>query len=122
MIKAGLNVRIPKFYKLPTPRKPKYNEIYWYIHLEQTRKIKLNITIERNSKFTQQSVKEALGKDPHRKAISDVLLKVHQLAIQRRPAAGGHCAFDKPRHPDTAFLGDTQDQTQLLATVVAGRH
>lgn len=28
MIKAGLNVRIPKFYKLPTPRKPKYNEIY----------------------------------------------------------------------------------------------
>lgn len=28
MIKSGLNVRIPKFYKLPTPRKPKYNEIY----------------------------------------------------------------------------------------------
>jgi len=28
MIKAGLNVRIPKFYKLPTPRKPKYDEIY----------------------------------------------------------------------------------------------
>jgi len=28
MIKAGLNVRVPKFYKLPTPRKPKYNEIY----------------------------------------------------------------------------------------------
>lgn len=28
MQKAGLNVRIPQFYKLPTPRKPKYNEIY----------------------------------------------------------------------------------------------
>jgi len=28
MIKANLNVRIPKFYNLPTPRKPKYNEIY----------------------------------------------------------------------------------------------
>lgn len=28
MVKSGLNVRIPKFYKLPTPRKPKYNEIY----------------------------------------------------------------------------------------------
>ena len=28
MINAGLNVRNPKFYKLPTPRKPKYNEIY----------------------------------------------------------------------------------------------
>jgi len=28
MVKAGLNVRIPKFYKLPTPRRPKYNEIY----------------------------------------------------------------------------------------------
>ncbi len=28
LIKAGLNVRIPKFYRLPTPRKPKYNEIY----------------------------------------------------------------------------------------------
>ena len=28
MIDAGLNVRIPKFYRLPTPRKPKYNEIY----------------------------------------------------------------------------------------------
>ena len=23
-----LNVRMPKFYKLPTPRKPKYNEIF----------------------------------------------------------------------------------------------
>lgn len=28
MVKSGLNVRVPKFYKLPTPRKPKYNEIY----------------------------------------------------------------------------------------------
>jgi len=28
MVKSGLNVRIPKFYKLPTPRSPKYNEIY----------------------------------------------------------------------------------------------
>lgn len=28
MLKAGLNVRMPKFYKLPTPRRPKYNEIY----------------------------------------------------------------------------------------------
>ena len=28
LVKSGLNVRIPKFYKLPTPRKPKYNEIY----------------------------------------------------------------------------------------------
>lgn len=28
MVKAGLNVRMPKFYKLPTPRKPKYNEIF----------------------------------------------------------------------------------------------
>ena len=28
MMKAGLNVRMPKFYKLPTPRKPKYNEIF----------------------------------------------------------------------------------------------
>ena len=28
MIKAGLNVRMPRFYKLPTPRMPKYNEIY----------------------------------------------------------------------------------------------
>lgn len=28
MLKAGLNVRMPKFYRLPTPRKPKYNEIY----------------------------------------------------------------------------------------------
>jgi len=28
LVKAGLNVRIPKFYKLPTPRRPKYNEIY----------------------------------------------------------------------------------------------
>lgn len=28
MVKSGLNVRIPKFYKLPTPRKPKYNEIF----------------------------------------------------------------------------------------------
>lgn len=28
MLKAGLNVRMPKFYKLPTPRSPKYNEIY----------------------------------------------------------------------------------------------
>lgn len=28
MVKAGLNVTIPKFYKLPTPRMPKYNEIY----------------------------------------------------------------------------------------------
>jgi len=28
LVKAGLNVRVPKFYKLPTPRKPKYNEIY----------------------------------------------------------------------------------------------
>ncbi|MBS83525.1 MAG: imidazole glycerol phosphate synthase subunit HisF [Gammaproteobacteria bacterium] len=28
MINSGLNVRIPKFYKIPTPRKPKYNEIY----------------------------------------------------------------------------------------------
>lgn len=28
MYKSGLNVRMPQFYKLPTPRKPKYNEIY----------------------------------------------------------------------------------------------
>jgi len=28
MINAGLNVRTPKFYNLPIPRKPKYNEIY----------------------------------------------------------------------------------------------
>ena len=28
MVKAGLNVRKPTFYKVPTPRKPKYNEIY----------------------------------------------------------------------------------------------
>jgi len=28
MYDAGLNVRNPQFYKLPTPRKPKYNEIY----------------------------------------------------------------------------------------------
>jgi len=28
MVKAGLNVRMPTFYRLPTPRKPKYNEIY----------------------------------------------------------------------------------------------
>ena len=28
MINAGLNVRVPKFYKIPAPRKPKYNEIY----------------------------------------------------------------------------------------------
>jgi len=28
MAESGLNVRIPSFYQLPTPRKPKYNEIY----------------------------------------------------------------------------------------------
>jgi imidazole glycerol-phosphate synthase subunit HisF len=28
MVKSGLNVRKSKFYKLPTPRKPKYNEIF----------------------------------------------------------------------------------------------
>ena len=28
MLESGLNVRMPKFYKLPTPRMPKYNEIY----------------------------------------------------------------------------------------------
>ena len=28
MYKAGLNVRLPKFYNVPTPRRPKYNEIY----------------------------------------------------------------------------------------------
>ena len=28
MVKAGLNVRMPNFYKIPTPRRPKYNEIY----------------------------------------------------------------------------------------------
>jgi len=28
MENAGINVRSPQFYKLPTPRKPKYNEIY----------------------------------------------------------------------------------------------
>jgi len=28
MFEAGINVRKPDFYKIPTPRKPKYNEIY----------------------------------------------------------------------------------------------
>lgn len=28
MHEVGLNVRVPKFYKLPIPRRPKYNEIY----------------------------------------------------------------------------------------------
>lgn len=28
MYNAGLNVRLPQFYKIPTPRRPKYNEIY----------------------------------------------------------------------------------------------
>ena len=28
LIKEGINVNVPKFYQVPTPRKPKYNEIF----------------------------------------------------------------------------------------------
>jgi len=28
LIKNGIDVNIPKFYQLPTPRKPKYNEVF----------------------------------------------------------------------------------------------